>query len=270
MNLKTEFSSAIENEIINLVVKSPSILNRIRRIIQNDCQAEVSHNKPSSAISLEMAEEQMGKLMVQYENDSTIVVKAFKKPPIPYDCRQLGFRDNRAKGWRFLINVLEIPPHTFNFGTAYTYPDGSRRNRVKNKAYDAGWKVCDDLCKKLIRFFHKEFGMEFPRSFKLYEKLRTNHPGDRRFKFQIGSPSFESDDRVEDASFWKNEGERFKARCKEFGEPQLKKEIVNLNRDYSSDSKVHNTDPDHLVHAFKVGREKYGWNDQFIRELLLE
>jgi len=266
MTAKTEVYNCVETELINLVCNSPAILNKLRKILNSNQFDLLSQANVESIISPEEVDKQVREIEISFENDSTILVKANKRPAIPYDCRQLGFRDNRAKGWKFFIGVLEGESHNFNFGTAYTYPDGSNKNRIKNKEYDAGWKLCNDLCKKLMMFFSREYGISFPTGFKLYEKIASAKSGERQFKFKINRPPADSFEWPSEINS-QNENQ-IRSRYSELEENELRKEVISLNSDFSIDSMVHNTAPDHIILAFKIGQENFGWSDETMKDLL--
>lgn len=266
MTAKTEVYSCVETELINLVCKSPAILNKLREVLSDNQFKALSREEPESSVSRKIAEEQIGNIEIRFEDDSTIIVKTLKRAAIPYDCRQLGFRNNRAKGWKFFAGILESETHNFNFGAAYSYPDGSCRNRIKNRAYDAGWKLCNDLCKKLMLFFEREYNFNFPSGFKLYEKNPSGPAGTRRFKFKIRKPSADSFEWSSEIS-GKNE-EKVRLRYSGFDEAELRNEIIGLNSDFSQDSMVHNAAPDHLILAFKVGKKIFGWSDDTMKNIL--
>ncbi|MGV7220371.1 MAG: hypothetical protein ACQ9MH_02450 [Nitrospinales bacterium] len=266
MTAKAEVYNCVETELINLVCNSPAILNKLRKILKSNQLDLLSQTKVESNISHEEVDKRVGEIEISYENDSTILVKADKRAAIPYDCRQLGFRDNRAKGWKFFTSILEDESHNFNFGTAYSYPDGSYKNRIKNKEYDAGWKLCNDLCKKLMMFFSREYGISFPTGFKLYEKIASAKSGERQFKFKITRPKSESFEWPSEINC-QNEN-RIRSRYSKLEENELRKEVINLNSDFSMDSMVHNAAPDHMILAFKVGQENFGWSDETMKDLL--
>ena len=266
MTAKAEVYNCVETELINLVCNSPAILKKLRKILNSNQLNLLSQTSDESSISHEEVDKQVRELEISFENDSTILIKTDKPPTIPYDCRQLGFRDNRAKGWKFFIGILEGQSHNFNFGTAYTYPDGSYKNRIKNKEYDAGWKLCNDLCKKLMMFFSREYGILFPTGFKLYEKISSATAGERQFKFKIIQPSSEAFEWPLEITEQKEN--QIRSHYSELDENELRKEVISLNSDYSLDSMVHNTAPDHLILAFNVGQENYDWSDETMKDLL--
>lgn len=266
MTAKTELYNSVETELINLVCQSPAVLNKLKEVLSASQFAALSRDGQRPAVCDELASERVKNLEISYENDSAILIKTDSKAAIPYDCRQLGFRDNRAKGWKFFVAILESKTHNFNFGAAYSYPDGSHRNRIKNKAYDAGWKLCSDLCKKLTLFFEREYNIPFPVGFKLYEKDPSGPTGERRFKFKIGKSASET---LEwNSEFGAQDEAQARRRYAELDEAELRKEIVKLNSDFTQDSMVHNVAPDYIILASSVGRENFSWSDETMQNIL--
>ena len=158
-----------------------------------------------------------------------------------------------------LTDILSSSPYTFDFGVAYIYPDESKSNRYKNKAYDSKWKLMDELNKKLLVFFEKEFAWKFPQGYKLYEHAKTGNNGERQFKFIVQPPS--SEDR--EASFPDIENSFLS-----LDETELIKSIGQLYNDFSVDSCVHNEEPEVLIAAINVGRDKFGWDDKKIMAIM--
>ena len=267
MTANTDIYSCVETEIISMVCRNPSFLNKLKELLQSESIESVVPEESFSPADLSRVEEQIRRLEFRYENDSTVLIKRPKKSAIPYDCKQLGFRDNRAKGWKFFIAILQDETSSFNFGTAYFYPDGSYKNRMKNKAYDSGWKLCNDFCKKLMLFLTKEFEIKFPAGYKLYEKNPAGNTGNRQFKFAIKKPLAEELGWAS-SPLDENGEERLRKRYESISEDELKKEVRNLNADFSADSMAQNIDPDQLVLAFRVGQERFGWSDEVMKNLL--
>ena len=123
----------------------------------NSSKAHQASRKELSSEDVQKLEDKISRLIISYENDSTIIIELPERKPVEYNYRQLGFRSNETKTWKMLTDILFSSPYTFDFGVAYTYPDGSKTNRYKNKAYDSKWKLMDELNKKLLVFFEKEF-----------------------------------------------------------------------------------------------------------------
>ncbi len=188
-------------------------------------------------------------LEISYENDSSISVKLPGKQSIPYDCRHLGFRDNRAKAWKYFIDILSGNGGKFNFGPAYEYPEGNRLKRIKIKHYDAQWKLCDEVSKKLLSFFEKEFGWRFSKGHKLYEKIATGPDGERRFKFRVKNSCFSEINKEAEDCF------------SELDEIALISEINELNNEFSINPECEDDVSSRLVLAVKTGQRKYGWSD---------
>jgi len=263
MNTKTNLSNTKISELVDLIHRNSFFVEKLSEILnlqeENSTPVKSTHAQTPPDVS---------KLKISFDNDSTILVQSPQIPPIPYDCRQLGFRDHRTKTWRFFTEILTSHDHTINFGIAYAFPDGSWRNRVKNKDYDARWKLCDELNRKLLAFFKKEFGWEFAKGYKLYEKANPDQGDHRRFKFVIDPPSSERSLPAKRSSIFGDIDGLAELHYSKLDEDQLIKEIRSLNDDFSVDSAVHNADPDNLITAYTVGREKFGWTDEVMRELI--
>ena len=254
------------NDLVNLISKSQEYIEILKSIISiEDLQNISSGNlipdsesrfSPEGLIKLE---EKISQTKMSFENDSSILLELPGKPPVEYNCRQMGFRSQETKTWKILIDILSSAPHTFNFGIAYTYPDGSKKNRQKCKDYDAKWKLLDELNKKLLVFFKREFSWSFPEGFKLYKNAVTGEDGEKSFKFIVESPSLQDEVAPLD-----NIEKRFLS----LDESDLTREIRALNNDFSVDSWVHNDPPEFLIAALNVGRNKFGWHDERVREII--
>ena len=123
------------NDLVNLISKSQEYIEILKSIISiEDLQGISSGNlipdaeSRFSPESLKRLEEKISQTKMSFENDSSILLELPGKPPVEYNCRQMGFRSQETKTWRMLIDILSSSPHTFNFGVAYIYPDGSRKN----------------------------------------------------------------------------------------------------------------------------------------------
>ena len=254
------------NDLVNLISKSQEYIEILKSIISiEDLQNISSGNlipgaeSQFSPESLRRLEEKISQTKMSFENDSSILLELPGKPPVEYNCRQMGFRSQETKTWRMLVDILSSSPHTFNFGIAYTYPDGSKKNRQKCKDYDARWKLLDELNKKLLVFFKREFGWSFPNGYKLYKNSATGSDGEKIFKFIAELPSSE-----DEAASLNNIEKRFLF----LDENALTREIRALNDDFSMDSFVHNDPPEFLIAALNVGKNKFGWHDERVREII--
>ena len=254
------------NDLVNLISKSQEYIEILKSIIsieelQNTTSANLFPSAESqfSPEALTRLEEKISQTKMIFENDSTILLELPGKPPVEYNCRQMGFRNQETKTWKMLIDILSSAPHTFNFGIAYTYPDGSRKNRQKCKDYDAKWKLLDELNKKLLVFFKREFSWSFPEGFKLYKNAVTGKDREKSFKF-IAEPA-SSQDKVVPL-------DNIEKRFLSLDESALVKEIGVLNNDFSVDSWVHTDPPEFLIAALNVGRNKFGWHDARVKEII--
>ena len=254
------------NDLVSFISKSQEYMEVLTNIISleelqdiNSSKTHQSSKKELSPEDVQKLEGKVSRLTISYENDSTIIIELPERKPVEYNYRQLAFRSNETKTWKMLITILSSSPYTFDFGVAYTYPDGSKTNRYKNKAYDSKWKLMDELNKKLLIFFEKEFAWKFPQGYKLYEHAKTGNNGERQFKFIVQSASSE-DSKVSLSEI--------KKPFLSLDEMELIKSIGQLYNDYSVDSCVHNEAPEVLVAAVNVGRDKFGWDDKKIMAIM--
>ena len=217
-----------------------------------------THGQSAEAEITEGIESKVKVLEVSYENDSSVIIReAPNKPPIPYDCRHLGFRDCNTKSWKFLIDVLISDSLSFTFPPAYHYPEGYRSRRIKNKQYDVQWKLCDEVCKRLLIFFGKELGWTFPKGFKLYERIVTGPEREYRFKFRTrglgGDLSITGTTGPIDGDG--------------YDEAKLLSEISQLNKELTFNPDCHEA-LDRLIPCIKYGQETYGWSDDLTRSVI--
>jgi hypothetical protein len=156
-----------------------------------------------------------------------------------------------------LIDVLSDDNHSFNFPQAYHYPEGYGSRRIKNKQYDAQWKLCDEACKRLLVFLGKTFGWTFPKGFKLYEKIVTGPERGYRFKFRTrGLGGYLSI--TETTGPIGGDG---------YDEAKLLSEISQLNEELTFNPDCHEA-LDRLIPYIKYGQETYGWSDARTRALM--
>jgi hypothetical protein len=254
------------SDLVNLISKSQEYIEILKSIISiEDLQGITSSSlfgetdSQFSSEALSKLEGKVSQTVIRIESDSSILLEIPGKPPAEYSCHQMGFRSQETKTWKMLIDVLSSASHTFNFGVAYTYPDGSRKNRQKCKDYDAKWKLLDELNKKLVVFFQREFSWTFPQSYKLYKDDVSTKGGNKHFKFIVGLPL------LQDQGAPLSDVEK---RFLSFDEDELVKNIRALNDDFSVDSYVQSEPPETLLAAINVGREKYGWTDEKFGEII--
>ena len=252
------------NDLVNFISQSQKYIEILQNMISiEDLQSVTSTNLFADAEfspeALSKLEEKITQTRMVFENDSSILLELPGKPAVEYTCRQMGFQSQETKTWKMLIDILSSAPHTFNFGVAYIYPDGSKKNRQKCKDYDSKWKLLDELNKKLLTFFKREFNWNFPDGYKLYKNAVTGKDGEKSFKFIVKSSSSQDEEAPLD-----NIEKRFLS----LDESDLVKEIWALNDDFSVDSFVHNDPPEFLIAALNVGRSKFGWHDERVREII--
>ena len=247
------------SDLANLLSKNIEVLRNIVSIENLEDTKSFKSQQGSdikfSPEAVRKLEDKVSRLKISFENDSTILIELPKRKPVEYKYSQLGFRSNETKTWKMFINILSSAPYTFEFGTAYFYPDKNKStNRQKIREYDAKWKLLDELNKKLLAFFRNEFAWEFPHGYKLYDYATLGNNGERRFKF-IVQPSPSRDHKV---SFSKIEKPFLS-----LDENGLIKKIRQLNNDDDSHEL-----PEVLVAAINVGVENFRWDEKKVLKII--
>ena len=246
------------NDLANLLSKNIEVLRNIVSIENLEDTKSFNSQQGSdikfSPEAVRKLEDKVSRLKISFESDSTILIELPKRKPVEYKYSQLGFRSNETKTWKMLINILSSAPYTFEFGTAYFYPDKNKStNRQKIREYDAKWKLLDELNKKLLAFFRNEFAWEFPHGYKLYDYATLGNNGERRFKF-IVQPSPSRDHKVAFSEIEKP--------FLSLNENELIIKIRQLNNDDSNEL------PDALVAAINVGVENFRWDEKKVLNII--
>ena len=247
------------SDLANLLSKNIEVLRNIVSIENLEDTKSFNSQQGSdikfSPEAVRKLEDKVSRLKISFENDSTILIELPKRKPVEYKYSQLGFRSNETKTWKMLINILSSAPYTFEFGTAYFYPDKNKStNRQKIREYDAKWKLLDELNKKLLAFFRNEFAWEFPHGYKLYDYATLGNNGERRFKF-IVQPSTSQDHKVSFSEIEKP--------FLSLDENELIKQIRQLNNDDDSHEL-----PEVLVAAINVGVENFRWDEKKVLNII--
>ena len=240
---------------------------------------KVKKNKKKIIISkgeLKEIETRLEKIELTYEDNSSIKINENEnKNSKTYSWKELGFKSNNVKTWKLLIEILEYPNYGISFGKAYTYPDGTYKNRIKNKHYDAEWKICDELCKKLKDFIRNNYKYEIPNSYKLYKPCHLSGPGNYKLKFKIKKNKCTGRKEIHKNKLTVTKVDQnkieFTSKSVEFykmTEEELKLKIKEL-KDKTKFSKSTGLDEIEisLINAIKVGVEKYHWNENYVKEL---
>lgn len=263
------------NVLVNLISKGQEYIDILKSIISiEDLQNVTSANLLPGADSrcspeaLRRLEEKVSQTKVAFENDSSILLKRPDKSQVEYSCRQMGFRSHETKTWKMLIDILSSAPHTFNFGIAYIYPDGSKKHRQKCREYDAKWKLFDELNKKLLTFLNREFSWTFPEGYKLYKNAVMGSDREKSFKFIVEPTSLQTATHVLSSKREAVSFHEIEKRFLSLDENKLIEEIRTLNDDFSVDSWVHNDPPEYLVAALNVGKDQFGWADEKVRKII--
>ena len=246
------------SDLANLLSKNIEVLRNIVSIENLEDTKSFNSQQGSdikfSPEAIRKLEDKVSRLKISFESDSTILIELPKRKPVEYKYSQLGFRSNETKTWKMFINILSSAPYTFEFGTAYFYPDKNKStNRQKIREYDAKWKLLDELNKKLLAFLRNEFAWEFPLGYKLYDYATLGNNGERRFKF-IVQPSPSRDHKVAFSEIEKP--------FLSLNENELIIKIRQLNNDDSNEL------PDALVAAINVGVENFRWDEKKVLKII--
>lgn len=260
MNIINEINKALASEVARLISDNPRIERKLRQLVS---EWTVNPNAASGLSAREM-DQKVARLSFRYESDCSLVLETEGGGRTALDCRAMGFRDERTKGWKFLIEALRAPRPTFNFGTAYLYPDGGRESRVKCKAYDAAWKLCDEVNRKLLGVLERELGWTFPANYKLYEKVPTGPEGERRFKFKVKGPVADEAPSPR-MDRWM---EKTRTEFSDLEEEEMVAAIHKLYGDYLMHPDDTGLASEKLAIAFNVGQERFGWSDRKMRAIL--
>jgi len=121
-------------------------------------------------------------LRVSYENDSEIKIREPGKKANPFTCQSLGFRDNQTKEWKTLIRILQDIPPTYCLGPAHENVNGKKQ---KLSFYDAQQKLLGEINNKLVNFLNKNYPVNIPKNYKLYELCEGEKSGTYQFKFRV-------------------------------------------------------------------------------------
>lgn len=155
-------------------------------------------NLPSSSVTPNKTEKDyeafIRSLRVSYKNDLEIKIQEPGKPTKEPPCESLGFRDNRTREWKTLLEILQNKNHCYCVGLAHT------------KEYDQNRNILKQINIKLMKSFSKIFNIQIPKNFQLYELDPSEKPGTYRFKFQIK----DNDDNIDKKALSKYYGYRDK------------------------------------------------------------
>ncbi|UCF85767.1 MAG: hypothetical protein JSV50_09085, partial [Desulfobacteraceae bacterium] len=118
-------------------------------------------------------------LRIEVENNSEITVQEPGKSPVAYDCRSIGFKNERTNTWKLFIRTLREKPHIFQLPSR-TLSDGRR-----NKDYDSERASLMRMNRKVVGFLEKQFGIELPKDYKLFARHKPAGDGAYVFKFKM-------------------------------------------------------------------------------------
>ena len=123
-------------------------------------------------------------LKVFYESDNEIRIQVPGQKAKCFNCEALGFRDNSTAEWQTLLDILRTPSLAYSFGPAYTYSeDGAGKIKKANREYSAARKRIEEISKKLVAFFGKQYNFNAPKNYTIYESMR-GRAGTVQLKFK--------------------------------------------------------------------------------------
>jgi len=195
--------------------------------------------------STEKAESFIRKLRVFYENDYEITIQIPGKAPVPYDCRALGFQNERTTEWKTLLKIITSKDHLYSLGPSTADEYGRKR------------KILVAINDKLIASFKKFQIMDIPDGLKFYERCKQEGSGTYKFKFQT-----EEANEIVPGSL---EEEYTKMPPND-----LIKAIEELSRNYRMRARVSDKDnvPPEFVTACEVAMDRKILTDKQIEELV--
>jgi len=104
---------------------------------------------------------------ISRESDDEIKINAPKHQSIKCDFKELGFRRNQDKGWKALLEILEV-----NF-----FSVGTLNKKGINKEYDRLQKRLRFINNKLIAFFNQQYKISIPTKLIFFESSTDGLPG---------------------------------------------------------------------------------------------
>jgi len=133
-------------------------------------------------------EEFVRNLTFSIESDNEILIQARGKPKITRNGEVMGFRRSAKKThWNVFLGIMR--DGEYKLGSAYTYSkDGTENIKKRVNAYDINRQRLNRINKNLIEFLNKEYGVNIPQKYNLFERTSPNQNGKYKPKFQIVSP----------------------------------------------------------------------------------
>jgi hypothetical protein len=123
-------------------------------------------------------------LKIRWEDNSEIKIQEPGKAAIPQNCEALGFRNKETKEWITFREILQDPDHIYNVGKASTY-EKALDKKIPQKSYYSKQKLLKNISSKLVAFLNKEFDLEIPPNYRIYERCSDREAGFYRLKVKI-------------------------------------------------------------------------------------
>jgi hypothetical protein len=197
------------------------------------------------------AEDFVRNLRVSYESDTEIKIQEPNRKGKIYNHVSLGFSSNETLEWKAFINILQDSPHIYKLGPSKTFSDVFKK-KIPVLEYGRRQKRIRIIKNKLIIFFNKEYKIQLPEDFKLYELCKEKGAGKYKFKFQVSR-----DDSIK--SVYQSEYERYSKK-------QLIAEIEKLGKEYrDTDDEVFLK---RLMTASEIAQTKDFLSEEEIRKMV--
>ena len=116
-------------------------------------------------------------LRIYYESNSEISIQVPRQKSKIYTSDSLGFKSAKTAEWNTLLNILQ-GSNTYYIGRA------GKPGTDERKKYDSKRSLLKSINNKLINFLRKDFSLQIPVNFKLYELNPDKGRGAYKLIFQ--------------------------------------------------------------------------------------
>ncbi|OEU66546.1 MAG: hypothetical protein BA863_19500 [Desulfovibrio sp. S3730MH75] len=147
-------------------------------LIENYKPSQISNDKERKETPKQDVDAFIRELTVIPESDLEIKIKQPRKKLQTYNHERLEFRDNTTTEWTTFLGILD------NSGS-YTIGQAGKSDTDMRKEYDKNLSYLRAIDKKLKTAFRKEFSLQFPVEYHLYELFKTEGHGVYKFKFRV-------------------------------------------------------------------------------------
>ena len=215
---------------------------------ENQEQLETSSTTPTTH-----DEDFIKGLMISVENDQEIVIQQPGKRKIHYNYTKVGFQTTN-KTWKDLLDIFRDPEYFYNLGPA-------TGDAAKRRDYDARRKRLEEINKKLVILFNKEFSLTLPKNYKLHERDKTKKAGTHSFMFR--KVSSQDKKRSLETEFGNLDGDQLLAEIERLA--LKRKQYENRDQDADADLAM-----ELLASAAKIGLARGVITEDQIKDALLD